>query len=166
MSPSAPLSASEPLSPAVRAYLEQARVGRMATADAAGVPAVVPICYQVEGARLYTPLDAKPKAGDWRRLQRVRNLRANPALAVVVDRWAEDWARLAWVHLRGTATVVEQGPLQERGAALLTAKYPQYEALPLAGQPMIVMEIASARHWGDLTAGGADSPAAPGVADA
>jgi len=139
------------LQPAVLSFLQAARVGRLATVDAAGLPAVIPICYQVEGSRLFTPIDAKPKRADWRRLRRVRNLRANPQVAVVVDRWDEDWTRLAWVHLRGRAALEEAGLLHTQGIALLRAKYAQYRDMPLETLPLIVIEIAAARHWGDLS---------------
>jgi PPOX class probable F420-dependent enzyme len=139
------------LDAAVLAFLQAARVGRLATVDAAGRPAVIPICYQVEPGRLFTPIDAKPKRGDWRRLQRVRNLRANPRVAVVVDRWNEDWRRLGWVHLRGRAVLVEGGPEHARGLALLRAKYPQYGPMALEALPLIVVELEGVRHWGDLS---------------
>ena len=43
------------------AFLREARVGRLATADAAGRPLVVPVCYAFDGARCYSAVDAKPK---------------------------------------------------------------------------------------------------------
>jgi PPOX class probable F420-dependent enzyme len=148
--------------PAVLRFVQQARVGRLATVDAAGAPAVVPICFQLQGARLFTPIDAKPKRADWRALQRVRNIAAEPRVAVVVDRWDENWTRLAWVHLRGRARLLEPGPpeaaLHAAGVALLRAKYAQYAAMPLEALPLIVVELDAVRHWGALDA------AAPGPA--
>jgi PPOX class probable F420-dependent enzyme len=140
-------------------FLQAARVGRLATVDAQGLPAVVPICYQVEGTRLFTPIDAKPKRADWRSLQRVRNLLARPDVAVVVDRWDEDWRRLGWVHLRGRAELVERGPLHAQGIALLRAKYAQYRSMALEERPLIVVTLESATHWGELEA--PPAPAAP-----
>ena len=145
------MAASLKLEPAVRRFLEGARVGRLATVDAAGRPSVVPICFALQGARLFTPIDAKPKRSDWRRLQRVRNVLAQPAVAVVVDRWAEDWARLGWVHLRGQAALVERGPLHAEGLALLRAKYAQYLAMALEERALIVVALSAATHWGDLS---------------
>ena len=139
------------IDPQVRRFLEQARVGRLATVDAAGAPSVIPICYQIAGARLFTPLDEKPKRVDYGNLRRVRNLRARPEAAVVVDRWDEDWRRLGWVHLRGRAEVVEPGELHRQAVPLLREKYPQYREMALEDRPLIVMTIASVRHWGDLS---------------
>lgn len=137
--------------PVVRAFLAAARLGHLATADARGVPAVVPICFTVQGARLFTPIDAKPKRADWRGLQRVRNVLANPHVAVVVDRWDEDWRRLGWVHLRGRSALLEGGPLHGEGVTALRAKYAQYREMPLESAPVLAVEINAARHWGDLT---------------
>lgn len=149
-----------PLDPAVQGFVAAARVARLATASAEGIPSVVPICYQVEDARLFTPIDAKPKRSDWRALQRVRNVRANPRVAVVVDRWTEDWRHLAWVHLRGRAEVLEGGALHAQGVRLLRAKYAQYRDMPLEEGPMIFIAIESARHWGDLSSAGAPTASA------
>jgi len=148
-----------PLAPALLHFLQQARVGRLATVDAAGLPSVVPICYQVAEGRLFTPIDAKPKRADWRRLQRVRNLLARPRVAVVVDRWSEDWRWLVWVHLRGEAALLapeealEGAPaaLHAQGVALLRAKYVQYRAMALEQSPLIVVTLTAATHWGALT---------------
>ena len=54
---------------------------------------------------LYTAVDEKPKRT--RALQRLRNIEANPRVEVLIDRWDEDWSRLWWVRLRGTARIVE-----------------------------------------------------------
>ncbi len=150
------MTAPLPLPPALLHFLQRARVGRLATVDAAGLPSVVPICYQVAEGRLFTPIDAKPKRADWRRLQRVRNLLAQPQVAVVVDRWSEDWRRLGWVHLRGAAALllledIAAAALHTQGVALLRAKYPQYRAMALEQRPLIVVTLSAATHWGDLT---------------
>ena len=81
----------------------------------------------------------------------MRNLQVNPAAALVVDRWDEDWRRLGWVHVRGSAAVVEGGAPHRRGIDLLRAKYPQYRAMRLEERPMIVLTIAAVRSWGDLS---------------
>jgi PPOX class probable F420-dependent enzyme len=141
------------LAPAVLRFLRAARVARLATADAAGRPSLVPVCFQVQGTRLFTPIDAKPKRADWRALRRVRNVLARPTVALLVDRWDEDWRRLAWVHLRGRAALLEQGPLHAQGIALLRAKYAQYGEMALEERPLIVVALTAATHWGDLSAG-------------
>ena len=77
------------------ALLRDARVGRLATADAAGRPLVVPVCYVFDGARCYSAVDAKPKRT--RELRRLKNISANPHVSLVVDVWDEDWSKLCWL---------------------------------------------------------------------
>ena len=66
-------------------FLTRTRVGRLATADAAGQPHVIPVVFATDGRKLYTPLDEKPKRVAPSQLKRVRNLLENPKVAFVVD---------------------------------------------------------------------------------
>jgi PPOX class probable F420-dependent enzyme len=117
-----------------------ARVARLATVDPQGRPHVVPICFVLEGDTLYTAVDEKPKRT--RELQRLRNIEANPQVEVVIDHWDEDWSRLWWVRLRGTARIVED----RRAVELLAAKYPQYRERPPAG-PVIAVDVERRSEW-------------------
>ena len=135
-----------------RAFLAHRRVGHLATADRAGAPHVIPVCYAVEGATLYITIDEKPKRRDIP-LKRMRNILENPQTAFVADRYDEDWRRLGWVMLRGAAEILESGDEHDRAQALLTARYPQYRAMNLAGLPVVALRIARAISWGDLSAG-------------
>ena len=80
----------------------------------------------------------------------MRNLLENPRIAVVVDRWAEDWSRLAWVLLRGRGELLQPGDAHAAALALLREKYPQYRTMNLEQNPLIRMEIESVRAWGNL----------------
>jgi PPOX class probable F420-dependent enzyme len=137
------------LSDAARAFCEQARVARLATADAKGVPHLVPVCYAIIGDSLYVTIDEKPKRADIP-LKRLRNIAENPEIAVTVDRWDEDWRRLAWVMLHGRADVLVDGAEHDRAQARLRERYPQYRTMNLAPLPVIAMRIARATAWGDL----------------
>jgi PPOX class probable F420-dependent enzyme len=119
---------------------EDARVARLATVGPDGRPHVVPICFVVEGAMLYTAVDEKPKRT--RRLRRLANIEANPRVEVVIDHYEEDWSRLWWVRLRGTARIVDD----RRALELLAAKYPQYARLPPSG-PVIAVTIEERTEW-------------------
>ena len=119
---------------------EQARVARLATVDAHGRPHVVPICFAIEGGTLYTAVDEKPKRT--RRLQRLANVEVNPTVEVLIDHYEEDWSRLWWVRLRGTARIVED----RHAVELLVAKYPQYREQPPAG-PVIAVTIEERSEW-------------------
>src|SRR5215203_583524 len=73
-----------------------ARVARLATADVAGRPHIVPVTFAVDGDIVYSAVDAKPK----RRiaLKRLANVAVNPAVALLVDHYADDWNELWWVR--------------------------------------------------------------------
>ena len=128
-------------------FIHDQRVARLATVDDSGQPAVVPIVYAFDGAALYTPLDAKPKRVAATRLQRVRNIDANPRVASIIDTYTEDWRQLAWIHVRGLARVITNDDAYTTGISLLHAQYPQYEHMPLAGRPLIVIEPTHIRSW-------------------
>ena len=128
-------------------FIEQQRVARLATVDERGQPHVVPIVYAFAGQRLFTPIDAKPKQVGPHRLKRVRNIRANPRVAVIIDEYSEDWQKLAWVQLRGRAVLVETGSDHSTGVALLEARYPQYATMSLAGRPLIVVRVDYVTSW-------------------
>ena len=109
--------------------LREARVGRLATADATGRPLVVPVCFVFDGAVLYSAVDDKPKRT--RALRRLRNVAENPQACLLVDLWDEDWTRLAWVRVDGRADVLAGGPDFVRAIGELRAKYPQYRTMEL-----------------------------------
>lgn len=134
-----------------RSYLESAPLGRMATADAEGRPHVVPICFALAGEQVVTPLDEKPQSVAPRDLRRVRDLRANPRVALIVDHWASDWDDLGWVQLRGSADLLDPGgPGHADAVAALRQKYEQYANHGLEELPAIRIEPGSVRSWGRL----------------
>lgn len=108
----------------------------------------MPIVFFWQERVLYTPLDRKPKRDDdWHALRRVRNIETNGRVAIVVDRYAEDWSRLAWVLLEGVATILESGEERDAGAKLLRDKYAQYETLSLDARPIVRVEIEHEAEW-------------------
>lgn len=137
---------------AERAFLHVARTATLATIDPTGLPRLVPICFVVDegdGLRLVTPIDDKPKSvRDPRALARVRDIVARPEVSVLIDRWDEDWARLAWLRLTGRAAVIDPGTAPAGALDALRAKYPQYVAHRLEGRPMIAIAIRAATSWG------------------
>lgn len=143
-----------------REAIESARVGRLATADAAGRPNVVPVCYALAGGddtplRLVTPIDEKPKTAEPAELRRVRDVRENPRVAVVIDHYTEAWARLWWVQVRGTAVVLGPGDTGHPAAvAALRDRYDQYADHALEERPAIAISPGSIRSWGDLPSPG------------
>src|SRR3954468_13483873 len=104
-----------------RRRFASARVARPATVSPDGRPPVVPIVFAVDGDLLYTAVDGKPKSTT--ALQRLANIAANPAVSVLVDHYDEEWTRLWWVRVDGTARVVDAA---EAALDLLAARYPVY----------------------------------------
>ena len=138
-----------PFTEAERAYVEAARVGRLATADSRGRPSVVPLCYATVDEALVSPLDEKPKDSDLRDLRRVRDIRENAAVAVVVDEYSEAWEELWWVQVRGRARVVEPGAQNHAEAVTaLREKYDQYADHALGGRPLVWISSGHVRSWG------------------
>ena len=135
------------LSPRAVRLLRSARVAHLATADASGRPHVVPICFAIAGRELFTPIDAKPKRAAPLRLKRARNIAVNPKVAVVVDRYDENWRRLEYVLLRGRARIVTRGKLHRKAIRLLRRKYSQYRNMPLERHPLIIIRCQSATVW-------------------
>jgi PPOX class probable F420-dependent enzyme len=114
-----------------RRFLESHRVGHLATAGADNVPHVVPVCYALDDDALYFMADDKPKRRPPRALRRLANVRENPKVALVVDDWDEDWTRLAWVLVRGTAACVTTTTAHAVALELLRRRYPQYRLMRL-----------------------------------
>jgi PPOX class probable F420-dependent enzyme len=138
-------------SPSERNFIQQQRVGRFATADQDGRPHIVPVCYADDGAALYIALDTKPKRVEPQRLKRVRNLLANPQVALVVDHYSDDWSELAFVLIRGTAELVPPDAAEHRAAIeLLRDRYPQYREMPIQEQPVIAIRPTAVTAWGVL----------------
>ena len=131
-------------------FVRSARVGHLATSAPTGQPHVVPVCFVLSGGALYVGLDSKPKSVDVMRLRRVRNLHENPSVAFMVDRYDEDWSRLGYVLVSGTADVCRSGCDREGAIEDLRAKYPQYRTMLPDDAPVIRIVPESATSWGDL----------------
>jgi PPOX class probable F420-dependent enzyme len=124
--------------------LTSARVARLATTDPDGRPHLVPIVFAVDGDRLYSAVDRKPKRST--RLRRIENARARPDVTILVDHYDEDWGRLWWIRLRGSARVLDDGDERDRALELLREKYPQYRTEPPDG-PVLAVDVTETRSW-------------------
>jgi len=133
------------------AWLAAQRVARLATADAAGVPHVVPVCFSLsrDGSSLYITIDEKTKDMS-RPLKRVRNILANPKVALVADNYDEDWSRLGWVMVRGNAVLLDSQAEHRMAQSRLRQKYPQYRVMTLEHLPVIAVRIERVTWWGFL----------------
>jgi PPOX class probable F420-dependent enzyme len=143
------------LNPIDRAVLAEARRATLVTIGPGGQARPVPVCYAIlegdDGSVVtWTPIDEKPKrSADPLDLARIRDILERREVAILVDRWDEDWQRLAWVRLAGVATVVPQGDSPDRAAAIaaLRLRYPQYRAHDLESRPLIRVAVSAIVSW-------------------
>ena len=142
------------------AFLVRQRVARLATADGVGKPHAVPVCFALAVASIYIALDEKPKEVPASRLKRVRNILENPEVALIADRYAEDWSLLAFVMVRGRAELLEPETNEHAAAVrILRGKYHQYETMRLEENPIIAIRPERAASWGALGEPDAYGPA-------
>ncbi len=132
-------------------FLAHQRIAHLATADGRAVPHVVPVCFAILKRTLYITIDDKPKRVSGVALKRLRNIAENPVVAVVVDRYDEDWGRLGWVMLRGHAEILSGGTEHQDAQALLRSRYPQLTAMQIAQYPVIAVRIERVTSWGNLS---------------
>lgn len=134
----------------VRDILVMHRIGHLATADAEGAPHLVPICFAAAERAIYSAIDHKPKRRTGYQIKRIRNIVTNPQVAFLVHHYEEDWSKLHYVMVRGTASVLEDGAEYRHALALLEAKYTQYRERRLGEMAALVIKITptTVRHWG------------------
>ena len=132
-----------------RAFLEGARRAFLATSGATGAPHAIPVCFALlDPSTVVFAIDDRPKRPG-RRLERLSNLGANPRFALIVDRWDEDWAGLAWLLLRGVAVACTDPGRRVAAITALRARYPQYVVMDLDAQrhEVIELRVESVRRW-------------------
>jgi PPOX class probable F420-dependent enzyme len=122
-----------------------APVARLATVRPDGRPHLVPIVFALEGNRIYSIVDPKPKAST--SLARLRNIEANPQVSLLVDAYSDDWGRLWWVRADGRAMVVADGPDREWAITFLRAKYPQYLDADLKFGSATIVDVERWAGW-------------------
>lgn len=133
------------LSPLVaRERFAASPIARLATADAHGVPHAVPVTFVVLDDVVYFAVDHKPKS-TWN-LRRLRNVRENPAVTVLVDHYDEDWSTLWWARADGQGQVLEGGQQRDRAVGFLCGKYDQYEGSPPQG-PVVAIRVEKWSGW-------------------
>jgi PPOX class probable F420-dependent enzyme len=135
-----------------REFVVALRVARLATVDADAHPHIVPICFALDGDILYTPIDEKPKRGDYADLRRLRNIAANPNVQVLFDVYDDgDWTGLRYVQLRGAGRILSSGAEHASAITLLRARYAQYGAMALESRPVIAVDVERVVGWSPLS---------------
>jgi PPOX class probable F420-dependent enzyme len=139
----------------VEDLLERWPVARLATLGPGG-PHQVPVVFARAGGALWSPVDGKPKAAG--ELARVRHVRDDPRVSLLLDHYAEDWSLLWWVAVAGRARVERPADAAElyrssgpqegevaQAVAALRAKYPHYETVPVLRPPATLLRIEPRR---------------------
>lgn len=136
-----------------REILESGRVARLATVDEAGKPHIVPVCYAFVSGLIYTPIDKKPKSVAVDRLGRIKNIRSNPHVSLIIDKYYEDWSRLYFLKISGLASLIEEGDEYENSLMSLCEKYSQYRDMDLLNLGLPLIKILPERivSWGEVT---------------
>jgi PPOX class probable F420-dependent enzyme len=120
--------------------LSSERVARLALLDERDLPRVLPVTFAVWEGAVWSAIDTKPKRTA--EPARLRRLRRRPEAALLVDRYDDDWSRLAWVELRGPVSIRPVGPALEA----LALRYRQYRSEPPPG-PLLRLEVRDAVWW-------------------
>ncbi|GAA4613685.1 TIGR03668 family PPOX class F420-dependent oxidoreductase [Actinoallomurus liliacearum] len=127
-----------------RTRFASARAVRMATMDETGRPHLVVMTFAVDGDRIYSAVDAKPK--HTRDLKRLRNIQADPRVAVLADHYEDEWSRLWWVRADATAQIIEDPEAMAAPIGLLRGRYRQYRAHAPEG-PVIALTVHRWTGW-------------------
>jgi PPOX class probable F420-dependent enzyme len=133
-------------------FIDRSRVGRLATVDSECKPHLVPVVFAFDGRNFFIPIDEKRKKTPAKpdKLKRVRNIRKNPSVALLIDRYSEDWTKLAFVMVQGKASLARnnrEASVQVKSAYKeLAKKYPQYRNVGL-GNTCIVIKPERVVSW-------------------
>jgi PPOX class probable F420-dependent enzyme len=129
-----------------RTRFAAARVARLATVGVR--PHLVPVTFALVGDdTIVTAIDHKRKRTT--ALQRLKNIKANPQVAVLVDHYDDDWTGLWWVRADGLARILDPGDepsLQTAATTELASKYAPYRSRPPAGA-LIVITVQTWIGW-------------------
>lgn len=131
----------------MKILIEETRVARLATVD--GVqPHLVPVVFVFADERFFIPLDEKSKSIRSDELRRVKNIRRNPKVALLIDKYEEDWTKLFFLMVQGSASIIGKGHLQllTKVHKLLFAKYHQYKKVGI-GESCIMIEPTKVIYW-------------------
>lgn len=127
------------------ALLESARVAHLATINPDGRPHLVPVCFAWIDGVVAIAIDEKPKRGGT--LARIRNIRLDARVTLLVDRYDEDWFHLAWLRIEGEARVIDRGGERPAILATLRDRYRQYESMDLESRPLILITPSRVVSW-------------------
>ena len=98
----------------------------------------------VDGDRIYSAVDQKPKSGNY--LKRLRNVGENPWVTMLADQYCDDWDTLWWVRADGRAVVLSDQRSMAEPLRLLAERYWQYREAPPTG-PVLAVTVERWSGW-------------------
>jgi PPOX class probable F420-dependent enzyme len=130
----------------------RARVARLATADSKAKPHIVPVVFAFDGEKYYIPIDEKTKTTKPGKLKRIKNIEVNPAVALLIDEYNEDWKKLLFIMVQGKAAILgkkrennedkgeedDDDKLLRTAHKLLYTKYPQYQYINIGKLGIVI----------------------------
>jgi PPOX class probable F420-dependent enzyme len=136
--------------PAVRDFVESAKIAHLATVSGAGEPHNIPLCFWFDGSRFYFVIDEKPKRKGGTEIKRMKNIAENARVALLIDHYDDDWSRLAYVLIHGEARIVDDASEYALAIQHLRHKYSQYHAMALTQEknPAVCIEPQRVHAWG------------------
>jgi PPOX class probable F420-dependent enzyme len=141
------------ITPVIEEFIERARVARLATVDYTSQPHLVPVVFVFDGNHFFIPIDKKRKTVKPQKLKRIKNIQDNPNVALLIDKYSEDWTKLAFVMIQGKASIITsktQGNIQVQEAyKKLTTKYRQYQKIGLS-EMCIIIKPEKVASWGAI----------------
>lgn len=139
------------------AFVNRQRVAHLATADEAGNPSLIPVCYAYDGTYFYIPLDEKPKSVAATQLRRIRNILVRPEIVLLIDHYQDDWSQLGYIQIRGQADILQpEHTLHAHALVLLRQRYLQYRDMQLERLPCIRITPSHIHSWGTAHQAGSD----------
>jgi len=128
--------------------IKGAKVARLATVDQKSYPYVVPVVFVFHENSFFIPLDYKTKTVNPKNLKRVKNIQKNPNVALLIDKYQNNWKKLFFLMIHGKATVIDgkNRKLMDKVHKLLISKYPQYKKIGI-GNSCITIQPKKVTFW-------------------
>jgi PPOX class probable F420-dependent enzyme len=139
----------------LKTIIDKARLARLATVDSECMPYLVPVVFAFDGKDYYILIDKRAKHSKPENLKRIKNIQANPNVALLIDEYDEDWTKLYFAMIQASLISnkkerQEQNELPllllEKAHKLLYEKYPQYQKISM-GQYVIMIHPQKVITW-------------------
>jgi PPOX class probable F420-dependent enzyme len=132
-----------------KTIINTARVARLSTVDLECKPHLVPVVFVYDNDHdfYFIPIDEKTKLSRPENLKRVKNIKENPNVALLIDEYNEDWTKLYFIIIHGKASIIggkkklDQNEMSflKKAHKSLRNKYPQYKKIGVGEHVIMIM---------------------------